>query len=49
MSPMEMVLAAALNGQAEAIVTYNVEDFRPVLTLGVAIAVPGEIVRRLNT
>ncbi|SFY33634.1 putative toxin-antitoxin system toxin component, PIN family [Paracoccus pantotrophus] len=45
----EMVLEAALNGQAEAIVTHNVKDFRPALTLGVTIATPGEIVRRLNT
>lgn len=44
----EMVLEAALNGQAEAIVTHNVKDFRPALALGVAIATPGEIVRRLN-
>lgn len=45
----EMVLEAALNGQAEAIVTHNVRDFRPALTLGLTIATPGEIVRRLNT
>ncbi|MFT3801654.1 MAG: putative toxin-antitoxin system toxin component, PIN family [Burkholderiaceae bacterium] len=44
----EMVLEAALNGQADAIVTHNVKDFRPALELGVAIATPGEIVRRLN-
>ncbi len=44
----EMVLEAALNGQAEAIVTHNVKDFRPALTLGVTIATPGEILRRLN-
>lgn len=45
----EMVLEAALNGQAGAIVTHNVRDFRPALTLGVTVATPGEIVRRLNT
>ncbi len=45
----EMVLEAALNGQAEAVVTHNVKDFRPALALGVTIATPGEIVRRLNT
>lgn len=44
----EMVLEAALNGQAEAIVTHNVKDFRPALALGVTITTPGEIVRRLN-
>ncbi|TWG49800.1 putative toxin-antitoxin system toxin component, PIN family [Aminobacter sp. J44] len=45
----EMVLEAALNGQADAIVTHNVRDFRPASTLGVTVATPGEIVRRLNT
>ncbi|MYA89577.1 MAG: putative toxin-antitoxin system toxin component, PIN family [Boseongicola sp. SB0662_bin_57] len=45
----EMVLEAALNGGAEAIVTHNVRDFHPALRLGVTIAKPGEIVRRLNT
>ncbi|WP_245429062.1 putative toxin-antitoxin system toxin component, PIN family [Phyllobacterium phragmitis] len=45
----EMVLEAALNGQAEAIVTHNVKDFRPALRLGVTVVTPGEIVRRLNT
>ncbi|WP_319025407.1 putative toxin-antitoxin system toxin component, PIN family [Rhizobium terrae] len=45
----EMVLEAALNGQAEAIVTHNVKDFRPALGLGMTVITPGEIVRRLNT
>jgi len=45
----EMVLEVALNGQADAIVTHNVRDFRPALKLGVTVATPGEIVRRLNT
>lgn len=45
----EMVLEAALNGQADAIVTHNVRDFRPASTLGVTVATPGEIVRSLNT
>lgn len=44
----EMVLEAALNGKAEAIVTHNVRDFRPALDLGVNTATPGEIVRRLS-
>ncbi len=38
----EMVLEAALNGQAEAIVTHNVKDFRPALAVGVTIATPGD-------
>lgn len=45
----EMVLEAALNRQAEAIVTHNVKDLRPALGLGVTVITPGEIVRRLNT
>ena len=45
----EMVLEAALNGQAGAIVTHNVRDFRPALGLGVTVITPREIVRRLNT
>ncbi len=45
----EMVLEAALNGGAGAIVTHNVKDFRPAVRLGVTITTPGEIVRRLNT
>jgi len=45
----EMVLEAALNGQAQAIVTHNIRDFRPALTLGVTVATPGEIIRRLNS
>lgn len=45
----EMVLEAALNGQAEAIVTHNIRDFRPALELGIHIATPAEIIRRLGT
>lgn len=44
----EMVLEAALNGRADAIVTHNVKDFRPALDLGVAIATPRTILGRLN-
>lgn len=44
----EMVLEAALNGQAEAIVTHNIKDFRPAFGLGVTVLTPGGIVRRLN-
>ena len=43
----EMVLEAALNGQADAIVTHNVRDFAPIQGLGLEIATPGDIVRRL--
>jgi len=44
----EMVLEVAINGAAEAIVTHNVRDFRPAQMLGVSIATPGDIVRRLK-
>ena len=44
----EMVLEAALNGVAEAIVTHNVRDFHPALGLGLTVVTPGEIVRRLD-
>ena len=44
----EMVLEAALNGQADAIVTHNVRDFATVRDLGLEIATPGAIVRRLS-
>ena len=44
----EMVLEAALNGRADAIVTHNVRDFRTIHDLGLEIATPGDIVRRLT-
>ncbi len=43
----EMVVEAALNGRADAIVTHNVRDFAPVRALGLEIAAPGDILRRL--
>ena len=44
----EMVLEAALNGNADAIATHNVRDFRLSPALRIEIATPGSIVRRLN-
>ena len=44
----EMVLEAALNGRADAIVTHNVRDFAPIQGSGLEIATPGEIVGRLT-
>ena len=44
----EMVVEAALNGRADAIVTHNARDFAPAGVLGIEIAAPGEIVRRLT-
>jgi len=44
----EMVLEAALNGHADAIVTHNERDFLPARELGLVVATPGEIIRRLT-
>ena len=44
----EMVLEAALNGRAAAIVTHNLRDFGTIHDLGLEIATPGDIVRRLT-
>lgn len=45
----EMVLEVASNGDADYIVTHNLKDFAPALELGVAIAAPNEILKRLRT
>lgn len=44
----EMVLETALNGNADAIATHNVRDFRLSHTLGIEIATPGTILMRLK-
>lgn len=44
----EMVLEAALNGRADAIVTHNVRDFASTQPLGIEIAAPGDILGRLT-
>jgi predicted nucleic acid-binding protein len=44
----EMVLETAINGHADAIVTFNVRDFRPVAArFRCSVMRPGEIVRPL--
>ena len=44
----EMVLETAVNGQVEAIVTFNARDFAGVHErFGVAVTTPKDIVRRL--
>lgn len=44
----EMVLEAAVNGNAKAIVTHNRRNFEPAREFGVEIASPGDIVVRLR-
>ena len=45
----EMVLEAAVNGQADVIVTFNQRDFLPAATrFGIEVLMPREIVRRLK-
>ncbi len=44
----EMVLEAASNGDADFIVTHNLRDFALARTLGVAVATPREVLRRLR-
>ena len=44
-----MVLETAVNGRADAIVTFNRRDFIPVAErFGVAVLSPGEAVQRLE-
>jgi len=46
----ELVLEAAVNGRAEAIVTFNRRDFGTVpARFGVAVLTPGEVRRRIET
>ncbi len=45
----DMVLEAAVNGQADAIVTFNKRDFVPVaVKFGIQVLSPGEAVRNLE-
>ncbi len=44
----EMVLEAAINGGADALVTFNIRDFQPASAhLGVTTLLPREAVRRI--
>jgi putative PIN family toxin of toxin-antitoxin system len=46
----EMVLEAAVNGQADAIVTYNVRDFLPAAhRFGIEVLTPGSILKERVT
>lgn len=42
----EMVLEAAVNGQADAIVTYNVRDFEAAQRFGVPVLLPADVLKR---
>ena len=45
----EMVLEAAINGEADALITYNVGDFAEAgARFGIAILRPGELLRRIR-
>jgi predicted nucleic acid-binding protein len=45
----ELILEAAVNGQAEAIVTHNLRDFQPaVRSFGVAVKTPAQVLKELS-
>jgi len=45
----ELILEAAVNGQAEAIVTHNVRDFQPVMPMfGIPVKTPGQVLKELS-
>lgn len=45
----EMVLEAAVNGRADALVTHNIADFAPAAPrFGLALLEPGEFLRRIE-
>lgn len=45
----ELVLEVATNGDADYIVTHNLRDFALALEVGISVATPKEILRRLPT
>ena len=45
----EMVLEAAINGRANAIVTFNVKDFAPAARFGVAVLRPSEVLDKVRS
>jgi predicted nucleic acid-binding protein len=44
----ELVLEAAVNGQANAIVTFNERHLREARKFGIAVIRPAEVLRRMN-
>lgn len=45
----EMVLEAAINGAAEALVTHNVTDFLPAARFGVRVLAPRDVLKELSS
>ncbi|MDE0350615.1 MAG: PIN domain-containing protein [Gammaproteobacteria bacterium] len=45
----EMVLEVATNGDADCVVTRNLKGFAAAIDIGVAVATPREVLRRLRT
>ena len=45
----ELVLAAAISGQANMIVTFNIRDFSPAGRFGIRVLQPGDALRLLET
>jgi predicted nucleic acid-binding protein len=43
----EMVLDAAVNGRADALITHNVADFAAASKFGLLVLSPGELLRRI--
>ena len=44
----EMVVEVASNGAADFIVTHNLRDFTPARTLGIGVATPSDVLRRIR-
>jgi putative PIN family toxin of toxin-antitoxin system len=45
----ELILEAAVNGQAEAIVTHNARDFHPALRMfGIPVKAPSQVLKELS-
>ena len=44
----EMVLETALNGRANALVTTNINDFKPASHFGLSVLLPGVFLRQLK-
>ena len=45
----EMVLEAAINGYADAIVTFNLKDFEPAERFGVSVGRPSEFLGKVRS